>query len=1073
MKKIIFILSICLILFAGVFRTYAQVPTGEYYVETTLTKLQNTSPKGKGMDNINLKVRIDKWESNPIFDYWVEGYLDAGDWAWNLPRTDATTHTKRPSELLFYTERQWTENYVFWKEHKKEEFRRSLTIDRTSPYIFKKTVINGNEGNELVGVCYAPIEYTVQPKAVKFYHPDGREIKETLTLKHDRDIAIHATRGYVTSLYNWVYSIDEGGPWKQIPANLLNWNKDVATFSGTDLFPNFTDFVDFLDKSGKIQVKLKLDENATHEKKHEIIVLSPQVSAPRFVGAEVVELEKTFGSGDARVKLTFDRALYPEELLNIARNSSISPSDSNIRKLDGTHSIIVEGVEAGDNIFSVSTTVRIHKTYNGDPEHSRGLNVAHRAKVEHSTVGSRNVSCYGGSDGEITVSAKGGTDDFKAALYKDGESAPTREETFKTDENCTFSGLSHGSYEVEITDTNGGRSDDANIRVVVTQPAAPVTAFVADVTEPLAFDSRDGDVIIKVSGGTPDTSGGYGVTLTDGSGTKYSPSSNFTDNTGAAHYRFEGLGRNDYSVTVKDENNCGCESALTFTLDAPPPLVVDIEETHFINWFEGDQGELTAHAKGGIADTSGMRYTYEWYKRVQGEMQPLAMPNDSIARGLTAGVYQVKITDRNKISKTSVTYTLNQPDKLTAQFTIVETGCYGDSSGSIEAVVSGGVPPYKYQWNVEGASDKKIASLEAGTYVLKVTDSRGGILTSAEDVGSSSKLKVDEFVSQPTCVSLGSIRLSLSGAKSPYTLKWDDTPRQETIDANATVLRTDLMPGTYRVEIADAGGCRSFRTFVINELEVFTVDVGDDLVLCRGQSRTIEAVCHEPNVVYEWSLNGAKLPDTGNRIVVDKDGEYGVRVSNAYGCRAVDHMNVRITNDILELAMTVPTTIEAGSEIHAVNLSTMAADNIKWRLPEEATIIESSDTRLVFRIDREGTYTVAMEGVKGEGTSLVSREIKVVGKGKVELPDVPLIKQFWASPNPSSGYFNVVIELSRAEDFTMILYSPSGSVMDSKEAKDVKNKSYEYEIAGTQQGAYMLHLVTKSERSVLRIEIKK
>jgi hypothetical protein len=237
----------------------------------------------------------------------------------------------------------------------------------------------------------------------------------------------------------------------------------------------------------------------------------------------------------------------------------------------------------------------------------------------------------------------------------------------------------------------------------------------------------------------------------------------------------------------------------------------------------------------------------------------------------------------------------------------------------------------------------------------------------------------------------------------------------------------------------------------------------------------IEAVSDEPNLSYEWYFNNTKLFDTENRILVDREGEYSVIATNPQGCSATNRINVRITNDVLELDMTVPTTVEIGSQIHAVNLSTMSADRIEWILPPEAVIIEQSDTRLVFRINQTGNYTVSMEGFKGEAATIVTRTINVVGRGEVELPDNEntLIKQFWASPNPSTGQFRVVVELNRPEDFTMLLYSPDGVLMDTKAEQGVESKTFEYEIAGTLQGTYTIHLIAKADRSVLQVVIRR
>jgi hypothetical protein len=329
-------------------------------------------------------------------------------------------------------------------------------------------------------------------------------------------------------------------------------------------------------------------------------------------------------------------------------------------------------------------------------------------------------------------------------------------------------------------------------------------------------------------------------------------------------------------------------------------------------------------------------------------------------------------------------------------------------------------------------------------------------------------------VVQPTClVPEGSVTLTLSGAEPPFLVRWTDRTETISVAPDETIIRDGLISGTYIVEVTDGNGCLNIFSFDITALPVFTVSLGDDLVINRNQSRTIEAKSDEPNLTYVWYFNDARLPDTENNILIDRAGEFTVIVSNAQGCTATDRINVRMTNYVLDLDMTIPTKIEVNNPIHAVNLSTMSADRIDWILPEGATVVEESDTRLVFKLNQTGTHTVSMEGFRGEGATIVTRTIEVVNVGEVELSDESLIRQFWASPNPSTGEFRVQVELKQPGDFTMRLYSPDGVLMDAREGRNVERQTFDYEIAGTLQGTFILHLITRTDKSVLQIVIQR
>ena len=1072
MKRVRYIFFVCCILLSFSNIARGQNPaTGQYRLTLKSNKLVNI---GNGMNGFDIKLWTNfEREAAPLVNEEIVRKVTTNSsipmlqgtmtWLYNTP--------SRPNTVYTFMRRKW--RTALGVGFNTSLSRNQISISTTTPYV-DMIASTGNNGEGLFAVCDAEIHIMLYPEKIDigYYNSDNG----TNYLPDTDPITLKATAGFVPDTYLWQYSTDAGSTWSDFPSSLQN--RHEITFTGTDIIPLET-LRSLVGNNVLVRINTKTSQGPTST----VLTLPPRISAPHILSADVYELEKCYGSSDAKIRITFDRPLVSGETISIGIDGVFSPITSNYTSFDETNSIIVENIEAGSRIFSVTGGYNIHAMYSGSASHSKTVTVANRPKITHRIISVKEVSCYDGSDGNIVISAVGGGGIFIGRLYPAGENNVIQEVTFQESEFAIFAPLTAGNYEVQIFDTNDcpAYSDNGIVlvhQVTVSQPARPVEVTLEHTLAPLAHDSQDGRATVRVSGGTP-AQNGYIVVLTHDGGQSYAPASRSADGNDIL-YTFEGLQSGSYFVTIQDKNfasldpqdrvdPCGCSAVLNFSLDAPSAIDVEIEETHFVNWHGGNQGELTAHATGGVKLSSAMPYQYSWYKQSEaGVMQPVAMSNDSIARNLTAGIYQVKITDANGVSGTSVVYTLAQPDPILVQFIITQTGCQGGSNGKIAATVSGGVEPYNYQWNVEGATGDEITSLEAGVYMVKITDARGGQLLANAEVTSASTLKVDSLIVQPSCVAPGSIKLQLSGATQPYTITWDDTYGND-------LIRNDLTPGIYRLSITDANGCVNFFTFNLKEPRRFTIDLGNDLIMCRNQTRILEAICDEPDLVYEWYFNGEKLPDTGARITIDSEGVYSVKATNAQGCFASDQINVRITNETLELDMTVPTTVEAGSEIHAVNLSKAPADRIEWNVPQGAVIIRQSDTELVFTINTKGSYAIAMEGFKGEGATIVTRTINIVGPGEVTLPDSekPLIKQFWVTPNPSTGYFKVVVELNQEEDFTMLLFSPQGVEMDKKEVKATQSRTFEYEINGILQGTYLLHLITKTDKSALQIVIKK
>jgi gliding motility-associated-like protein len=88
--------------------------------------------------------------------------------------------------------------------------------------------------------------------------------------------------------------------------------------------------------------------------------------------------------------------------------------------------------------------------------------------------------------------------------------------------------------------------------------------------------------------------------------------------------------------------------------------------------------------------------------------------------GLAAGAYTVQITETNTKCLKKDVYTVTAPDALTIVSTIKNDAC-SKGAGHVLLVVSGGTPPYAYQWS-NNTTDAGITGLAAGSYSVTVTD---------------------------------------------------------------------------------------------------------------------------------------------------------------------------------------------------------------------------------------------------------------------------------------------------------------------------------------------------------------
>lgn len=283
-----------------------------------------------------------------------------------------------------------------------------------------------------------------------------------------------------------------------------------------------------------------------------------------------------------------------------------------------------------------------------------------------------NVSCNGGSNGSMTITASGGAGTFAYSLNGF---------TFQASPN--FTNLAAGPYTVTVRDAGGCL---ATSNFVVTEPTQiEMFTGVLDVT---CNGANDGSINVSATGGT-------GVIQYSLDGQNYQLSGAFT-----------GLAGGAYVVYVKDAN--GCISTTTLTVAEPSPLSV-LATLAAVNCAGGNDGVINLMVSGGTGP-----YNYMWSN---GET------TEDIFH-LAAGTYSVTVADENGCESQS-SYTITQPASP-----LIVNGVVGNASGttandgSVDITVSGGDGPYSFSWS-NGATTEDLNNVLPGVYVVIVTDAHG------------------------------------------------------------------------------------------------------------------------------------------------------------------------------------------------------------------------------------------------------------------------------------------------------------------------------------------------------------
>ncbi|MBN2762208.1 MAG: SprB repeat-containing protein, partial [Bacteroidales bacterium] len=208
---------------------------------------------------------------------------------------------------------------------------------------------------------------------------------------------------------------------------------------------------------------------------------------------------------------------------------------------------------------------------------------------------------------------------------------------------------------------------------------------------------------------------------------------------------------------------------------------------------------------------------------------------------------------------------------------ILHVSCYGDRKGAVDIMVSGGVPPYTYQWS-NGATTQDIAGLSAGIYKVKVVDAHNCPDSMEIEVKQPEKLTVKiDSVADILCYGYnkGSIDVTVKGGVLPYTYSWSNQSTSQDL--------RNVPAGEYALLVTDANHCQEIISAVVKQNPLIVrSDEKVQNVECAGD-RTgkidINVKGGVPPYRYWWT-SGETTEDLDSLVA----GTYTVQVTDSRGC---------------------------------------------------------------------------------------------------------------------------------------------------------------------------------------------
>lgn len=331
--------------------------------------------------------------------------------------------------------------------------------------------------------------------------------------------------------------------------------------------------------------------------------------------------------------------------------------------------------------------------------------------------------------------------------------------------------------------------------------------------------------------GTPSFCAGSSASL---SGTPGFATYQWSNNASTADINVDMPG--NYSLTVSDNNGCSNTASINVTeFPLPTPSIL---------------GELSFCPEG--STTLGLASSYPQYNWSNGSSNPAITI-------ITPGNYSVTVTDANGCSAASTVATslFSSPQP---QISGALAYCQG-SSTTLQADAGYA----SYTWS-NGATGPSLTVNQPGTLNLTVVDGNGC-------QGTTSVAVTQNALPQPVITGIDffcdGTSTTLDAGPGYQAYAWTGSSSGQQLTVNQA--------GNYSVTVTDAAGCQGSTSLQVSAIPAPTPQISGALNFCPGTSTELSTGGNFSS--YAWSTG-----NTGTLIEVSLPGNYGLTVTDAFGC---------------------------------------------------------------------------------------------------------------------------------------------------------------------------------------------
>ncbi|NVK07803.1 MAG: SprB repeat-containing protein, partial [Tenacibaculum sp.] len=481
-----------------------------------------------------------------------------------------------------------------------------------------------------------------------------------------------------------------------------------------------------------------------------------------------------------------------------------------------------------------------------------------------------NIACNGDNDGTIQVTLTGGDATGYTLEYSiDGFST--------TNNTGVFSGLSAGSYTIDIRASKNTYQCTYQLSATITEPSA----LSAEVVKERDYNCGAGGKVRFENeiGGTGSYE--YGIGTVDGSGNVTNIDYYSFDDNGSAEAVFNSLTPGFYRFYIRDENGCVYEIPGDIEIfDSPnaPQLVPDI------TYNCDGTGNVV------LGPPSEIKNNFDY------SLDGGPTTNINNFPNLTPGPHEILVYYKGQDCTTLINFVIEQNQAFTAEVDTWENiTCNGGSDGTI--TISAENYGTSYQYSLNGGtwstalttSPHTITGLTSGTYSISVrsnvnaigdcqVDIPGNVVLTQPDIVTVDAQVTKEITCVPNTGATITVTNTNGGNGTPYT--------HELLDSSGNPIAfTNVPAGNYTVVATDSKGCTS-APFPITVDPITTLAFTVTPVTCYdGSNGTLTVNVTSGNGDYSYMIDGVTGWQNSNVFNNLTDGAYDVIVRDGKGCQ--------------------------------------------------------------------------------------------------------------------------------------------------------------------------------------------